>query len=627
MTNYSAPVAIDQSQVYDSLTPLLGSPVLVGSQALSEAKKPLGSNTEQSSPYGPLNALETTFYKAFKAYEPHKKVYVLHSIVKEILNTAGDFVYLPIESEGTHWKDKRRSGVFHSTRENKLTHYRLVDGSGYERYIPLSQIRKGRYCLDEETGQFRKAMSWEAWSHHRVGVKFYRCGACQSVSTSYRPEKPSIFGFDEFNDGRHDLNSADYAWMADNVSNVRVNVEKKPGKLYKAYMSGLMSCDSVHLCPTCQPIVAECHKKEVNITIYNHYKRGGYIVLMTTTMRHKKNFPLKQTLMGSNESITSLRNGKAWKGFCDRHGLLYYIDASEYKYSESNGHHPHKHIVLFLDKKPDINKMHDELFPRYKTYFKNRRKEGYLIPSYEKGIDLQWSASSEQVIQYLKDNPHHKQGEELPTKIKAVMENISSYVTKGLDVGISLEDSCNSDEWTVSSEITKGYHKDPFSVKKYNNGSEVVTYTAIGFLFKYYFASKALTRKGLSDDERLHYRSQAARFKSLYQEYAICYTGKVQLRFSKHLKSVYEVKENLEMMIGKEEEKRAETSDIEDIGALTVNHLRLIAKHKLKARVLIWVENARVFNDDTEKIFKSVCNWIESFEDVEQPRFNIGDDK
>ncbi|MBL4607080.1 MAG: hypothetical protein JKY01_04545 [Pseudomonadales bacterium] len=41
---------------------------------LSEAKKPLGSNTEQSSPYGPLNALETTQTKGLSVRKQQKKV-------------------------------------------------------------------------------------------------------------------------------------------------------------------------------------------------------------------------------------------------------------------------------------------------------------------------------------------------------------------------------------------------------------------------------------------------------------------------------------------------------------------------------------------------------------------------
>lgn len=613
--NYSAPLPNDQFQdetpsqadftAYNSLCAPGG----------ERSEKPLDTNTEHPSPYGPLNGLEATLYKAYKEFEKGQKNYVLHNIVKQVLNTASDSVYLLIGAEGTHWKHPNKAGVYEPDTTDRATHVQLIDGSGFERYVPLSMIRKGGYMFDDQINAYRKAMNNECKTHHRVSVKFYRCGACQQLSTAYRPDR--VTG--------GDLTSSDYAYLADNVSTVRVMVEKKKDELYKAYLSGYVHCDSVHLCPTCQPIISEIKAKEVNIAIYEHYKRGGYIALVTYTLHHQKDYTLRKTLNGLTDAMGRLRSGKAWKAFKARHGILYSIDALESTYTESNGHHPHKHTVVFFNKKPDPRLFKKELFPRYKGIFKNM--DGFRLPSKKSGIDVKVSLSSEQAHDFFNMNDEHKYGDMLPDEILADMKAVGDYICKGLDVEKSVSESISSGDWNVGTEVSKGHVKEPIYQKKMPGGQLVTGYTPVGLLLKYYFAVKALHDYELSDFERTHYLKQKERFKKLFLEYAVCFFGKPQTNFSNDLKAVYNVKETLQEIVDNEKSVRQETSEINDLGGLEIFHLGLIAKHRLKNRVTSMVQEAYTFCQDGDKIFDTAIRYIEGFQDLDRQSLNIGDDR
>lgn len=119
-----------------------------------------------------------------------------------------------------------------------------------------------------------------------------------------------------------------------------------PGHAHASY-SGLMSCGSVWTCPVCSSKISERRRLELAAAIEEWESRGGRVLLVTVTVRHKRGDNLGQTLAGLQDARQRLRRGKAAVTFDTRFGVAGHVTALEVTWGAS-GWHPHAHSLWFV---------------------------------------------------------------------------------------------------------------------------------------------------------------------------------------------------------------------------------------------------------------------------------------
>lgn len=115
----------------------------------------------------------------------------------------------------------------------------------------------------------------------------------------------------------------------------------------KAHYGGLQVCGSIWVCPICAAKISERRRAELVKAIDIWTSSGGVVFMLTQTVPHYQNQPLKQVLTGFTKARGLLRNRKPWKRIAARVGLVGSVRALEVTYGE-NGWHVHVHELLFL---------------------------------------------------------------------------------------------------------------------------------------------------------------------------------------------------------------------------------------------------------------------------------------
>lgn len=124
----------------------------------------------------------------------------------------------------------------------------------------------------------------------------------------------------------------------------------------RASVHGLLSCGSIWACPVCASHLRHTRGKEVEQAADEWKNRGGRLLLLTLTLRHKRAWnaeqdakwglaPLMNGLMGAWRATSK---GAAFERSTDRLGLLGWVRGTEVTVSPQNGWHPHLHLVLFV---------------------------------------------------------------------------------------------------------------------------------------------------------------------------------------------------------------------------------------------------------------------------------------
>lgn len=131
---------------------------------------------------------------------------------------------------------------------------------------------------------------------------------------------------------------------------------------------GLASCSMIWRCPICSIKILAGRQKEISHLLEHHVKAGYKIGFLTLTMRHKKLDAFEYTLNKLNDTYRKIRNQKEFKHLTKQDLFLGQIKSLETTYTESNGWHPHIHILYF-----------------YKT------NDSELITSFQKRLITKWA--------------------------------------------------------------------------------------------------------------------------------------------------------------------------------------------------------------------------------------------
>lgn len=143
-----------------------------------------------------------------------------------------------------------------------------------------------------------------------------------------------------------------------------VTVNAKLGVPRSGFFTNVQTCGLVHLCAHCQPKIAARRALEVKQAIDAHQAQGGQVVMVTLTLSHGRNDPLRSTLTALKLAGVKLAQHRAFKDLKASAGLVGRIVATEYTHG-ANGWHPHQHQLWFIRSGVSQDEMRDTLTPAW----------------------------------------------------------------------------------------------------------------------------------------------------------------------------------------------------------------------------------------------------------------------
>jgi hypothetical protein len=185
-------------------------------------------------------------------------------------------------------------------------------------------------------------------------------------------------------------------WRIDKEMPVGVQFDASKGV---AKYHNLQYCGSVWVCPDCSYKISQERKKELAEAMKGCRDKGLHVAMLTLTVPHYLGDDLKTLLKKMSKAKHSLwtnRNSREY--FADQFPMVGHITATEVKYSDNNGFHPHFHILCILDKQyaaEDLQIIESEL---YELWAEKCVKSGLGKPNRRNGIDLKMGSNNEDML-------------------------------------------------------------------------------------------------------------------------------------------------------------------------------------------------------------------------------------
>lgn len=182
----------------------------------------------------------------------------------------------------------------------------------------------------------------------------------------------------------------------DSEQSVSVSVNTSNGV---ASLNNIIHCGSVWVCPSCSFKISQERKKELAEAMKSCRSKGLHVAMLTLTVPHYMGDNLKELFkkMGkAKHSLWTNRNSRDY--FKSQMPLIGHITATEVKYSDNNGFHPHYHILLILDKQyqaEDLEIIESDL---YEFWAEKCVKQGLGKPSRKHGVDLKMGSNAEDML-------------------------------------------------------------------------------------------------------------------------------------------------------------------------------------------------------------------------------------
>jgi len=123
-------------------------------------------------------------------------------------------------------------------------------------------------------------------------------------------------------------------------------------------------CGSVWLCPVCNARISYERRQELAYAVENS---GAHVALLTITLSHSKKDRLKDVMNALRKAVNSTKSGRWYKAWLDEHGIIAQASSLEITYGRY-GWHPHIHILLFMEKKPDHKLIRDQFSDRFTRF-------------------------------------------------------------------------------------------------------------------------------------------------------------------------------------------------------------------------------------------------------------------
>ena len=137
--------------------------------------------------------------------------------------------------------------------------------------------------------------------------------------------------------------------MIDGKKGVAVKHNGEKGDKGKAKFTGVVSCDSVWVCPVCALKIMARRGRQVAAGIETWANdHDGHAVMLTTTHSHKKTDILSPMLQKMKKARSYFWGHRSLKIVMKQVGYVGHIKALEYTHGNDNGAHPHHHDAVFI---------------------------------------------------------------------------------------------------------------------------------------------------------------------------------------------------------------------------------------------------------------------------------------
>ncbi|MFC3588644.1 hypothetical protein ACFOSC_33110, partial [Streptantibioticus rubrisoli] len=121
-------------------------------------------------------------------------------------------------------------------------------------------------------------------------------------------------------------------------------------------VQGICRCGSIWAEPVCSAKIRNFRADEIQTLLARHLEAGGQAIFVTLTVRHFARHELADLLDAIRDTYKALLSGRAWvgdrkrgaAGHRDRLGIPGVVRATEVTWGETNGFHPHLHLVVLL---------------------------------------------------------------------------------------------------------------------------------------------------------------------------------------------------------------------------------------------------------------------------------------
>lgn len=181
------------------------------------------------------------------------------------------------------------------------------------------------------------------------------------------------------------------------TTNKPISVAYNPDR-DKTQYSNLQRCGSICMCKVCAKIVTEKRRSELKQGTGTWKNTGGHLYFISLTSRHNSNTHFRTMKQGQSKAQDYFFSGRTAEKLFNELGKVGHIVSNETTYSPVNGHHPHKHILIFSDKKLnsyELSKLQLKLALHWQHCCK---LAGIDLPDLEHGLDLRDGTYADQYI-------------------------------------------------------------------------------------------------------------------------------------------------------------------------------------------------------------------------------------
>ena len=187
----------------------------------------------------------------------------------------------------------------------------------------------------------------------------------------------------------------------------RIDKEFPVGATYNAKTGlagydNLQYCGSVWVCPDCSYKISQERKTELAEAMKSCRAKGLQVLMLTLTVPHYAGDDLRQLLKkmsSAKHAFWTNRNSRDY--LSEQFPLIGHITATEVKFNDRNGFHPHYHILCFSEQKfkqEDIDLIQDEL---YEFWAEKCVKQGLGKPSKEHGLHIKIGSNEDMLADYV----------------------------------------------------------------------------------------------------------------------------------------------------------------------------------------------------------------------------------
>jgi hypothetical protein len=176
-----------------------------------------------------------------------------------------------------------------------------------------------------------------------------------------------------------------------------VSISYNPNRDNTQYFN-VQRCGSMCMCKPCAKIVTEKRRFELKKGTKTWKGKGGFLYFISLTSRHNVNTHFRTLKEGQSKAQDYFFSGRKAEKLFERLGKVGHITANETTYSPTNGHHPHKHILIFSDKELNQFELYNLQTDLALHWQHCCELAGIELPDLEHGLDLRDGTYADQYI-------------------------------------------------------------------------------------------------------------------------------------------------------------------------------------------------------------------------------------